>query len=156
MSTKGSTDSNLPYSSYLNNLFSTSFSHLNTVTPSAYATNYSNGDKKTPISAKATTPSTSIKRDTLNNNLVTYNLNLSQKAQTLTRPQRTTSNQNTDKDYNSSTLGSSLTKSKLVYTNTPNSASNLATKYNNYLAQAKNNPVRITYEKIDRPHSATP
>lgn len=49
ISTKGG-DSSMPYSSYLNSMFSTSFSQLNTVTPSAYATT---GEKKTPISAKA-------------------------------------------------------------------------------------------------------
>jgi len=138
-------DSSLPYSSYLNSLFSTSFSHLNTVTPSGYTTNYNpnTNEKKTPISTKATP--------------VTYNLTLSQKAQTLSRPQRTNSGQNNDKNYNSSSgLASSLTKPKLLYTVDPPSTTNLTSKYNNYMTQSKANPVRINYEKIDRPHSATP
>jgi len=118
---------------------------LNTVTPSGYTTNYnpSTNDKKTPISTKATP--------------VTYNLTLSQKAQTLSRPQRTNSGQNNDKNYNSSSgLASSLTKPKLLYTVDPPSTTNLTSKYNNYMTQSKANPVRINYEKIDRPHSATP
>jgi len=142
---KNAGDSSLPYSSYLNSLFSTSFSHLNTVTPSGYTTNYNanNNDKKTPVSTKATP--------------VTYNLTLSQKAQTLSRPQRTSSGQNNDKNYNSSSgLASSMTKPKLLYTVDPPSTTNLNSKYNNYMTQSKANPVRINYEKIDRPHSATP
>lgn len=89
---------------------------------------------------------------------MTYNLTLSQKAQTLTRPQRTSSSQNNDKNnYSSSVLsGSNMSKSKLMYTNEPTTASSLSVKYNNYLSQTKGNPVRVTYEKIDRPHSATP
>lgn len=139
---KGPGDSTLPYSSYLNSLFSTSFSHLNTVTPSSYSSNYTNTDKKTPISTKATP--------------LTYNLTLSQKAQALSRPQRISSNQGYDKNYDSSGLSSSLAKQKMQYTVDPPSTSNSNSKYNNYLTQAKTNPVRVTYEKIERPHSATP
>jgi len=144
MTSKGPGDNSLPYSSYLNGLFSTSFSHLNAATPSTFTANYASGEKKTPISAKATP--------------MTYNLTLSQKAQTLTRPQRTNSSQNNDKaNYSSSVLGSNnIPKSKMMYTNDPSSASSLSVKYNNYLSQTKGNPVRVTYEKIERPHSATP
>jgi len=143
INTKSTTESGPQYSSYLNNLFSTSFAHLNSATPSAYSSNYANVEKKTPISTKATP--------------LTYNLTLSQKAQTLTRPQRTNTAQISEKGYNSnSMLGSTLNKSKLVYTNETPSTTNLTTKYNNYMAQSKPNPVRVTYEKIERPHSATP
>jgi hypothetical protein len=85
---------------------------------------------------------------------VSYNLTLSQKAQTLTRPQRSTAGQIGDKTYGSSMLGSNLSKSKLE----PSSATLVGAKFNNYTStsQSKGNPVRVTYEKIERPHSATP
>jgi len=77
---------------------------------------------------------------------VTYNLTLSQKAQSLARPQRISSNQTYDKNYDSSNLSKQSQPS----------TSNIPSKYNNYLTQTKANPVRVTYEKIERPHSATP
>jgi hypothetical protein len=159
---KAAGDSSLPYSSYLNSLFSTSFTQLNTITPSSYSNAYQNNEKKTPISAKATP--------------MTYNLNLSQKAQTLSRPQRTTpttmttntsttnttqSNDNGNSNgsgYNSSLLTTTLTKPKLLYSNEqPSSLNNLNNpKYNNFISQTKNNPIKVIYEKIERPQSATP
>jgi len=143
-STKPRGDSNLPYSSYLNNLFSTSLSQLNTVTPSGYSTNYPITDKKTPISTKAAP--------------VTYNLTLSQKAQSLSRPQRASTSQSGDKNYVSPLLGNTnfTSKSKLMVPNEPSSATALGSKLNNYVAQPKANPIRVTHDKNERPHSATP
>lgn len=141
-SAKAADNSGLPYSSYLNNLFATSLGHLNAITPSGYGTNQSSSEKKTPVSTKATP--------------VSYSL--SQKAQALARPQRSNLNQLGDRNFVSSVLTSSFSKSKLL-PNEPASATHLSSKYNNYIPQAnqpKGNPVRISYEKVDRPHSATP
>jgi len=51
-------------------------------------------------------------------------------------------------------LGSSINKAKIE----PSSATVVGTKFNNYTSTtySKGNPVRVTYEKVERPHSATP
>jgi hypothetical protein len=132
-------DSSMPYSTYLNTLFSTSFSQLNTVTPSGFASHQP--EKKTPQANKAVP--------------VTYSLNLSQKAQTLSRPQRVSSSQSNERGYNSS-MGSSMQRAKMLYSaDVPIGVTTNASKLtNNYITPSKANPVKVNYEKIDRPSSA--
>lgn len=63
---------------------------------------------------------------------------MSNKSQSLSRPQRSSVNPS----FTSSLLASSFSKSKLMVPNEPSSATNLSSKYNNYIAQSKANPVR--------------
>ena len=105
------------------------------MTPSGYATNSSGIEKKTPLSTKGTPGKNRLFNDVYF--LVSYNLTMSQKAQNLSRPQRSSVNPS----FTSSLLASSFSRSKLI-PNEPSSATNLSSKYNNYITQSKANPVR--------------